>query len=39
LRGILVTGEGENLGGGGSTASADDFADVAKAKADADDLL
>ena len=39
LRGIMVTGEGENLGGGGSTASANDFADVAIAPADADDLL
>jgi hypothetical protein len=40
LRGVMLTGEGENLGGGGSApASADDFADLAKAKADADDIL
>lgn len=39
LRGILVTGEGENFSGGGSTASADDFADVAKAAPDASDIL
>ena len=39
LRGILLTGEGENFGGGSGPASADDFADMLKAKADADDLL
>ena len=39
LRGIMLTGEGENFGGGSSPASADEFAALAKAKADADDLL
>jgi hypothetical protein len=39
LRGIMVTGEGENFSGGGSTASDNDFADVAIAPADAEDLL
>jgi hypothetical protein len=35
----MLTGEGENVGGGSSPASADEFATLAKAKADADDLL
>lgn len=39
LRGIMLTGEGENIGGGSPPASADDFAALAKAKADADDVL
>jgi len=39
LRGVMLTGEGENVGGGSSPASADEFATLAKAKADADDLL
>jgi len=39
LRGIMLTGEGENVGGGSAPASADEFAGLAKAKADADDIL
>ncbi len=39
LRGIMLTGEGENFGGGSSPASADEFASLAKAKADAEDIL
>jgi hypothetical protein len=39
LRGVMLTGEGENVGGGSTPASADEFATLAKAKADADDLL
>lgn len=39
LRGIMLTGEGENFGGGSAPASADEFAAMAKAKADAEDLL
>lgn len=39
LRGIMLTGEGENVGGGSAPAQADEFAAMAKAKADADDVL
>ena len=39
LRGIKLTGEGENLGGGSSPASADEFSAPAKAADDADDFL
>lgn len=39
LRGVMLTGEGENFGGGSAPASADEFAGMAKAKADAEDLL
>lgn len=39
LRGIMLTGEGENVGGGSAPAGADEFAALAKAKADADDVL
>lgn len=39
LRGVMLTGEGENIGGGSAPASADEFAGLAKAKADADDVL
>ena len=39
LRGVMLTGEGENFGGGSSPAGADEFASLAKAKADADDIL
>lgn len=39
LRGVMLTGEGENFGGGSSPAAADEFAAFAKAKADADDIL
>ena len=39
LRGVLLTGEGENFGGGSSPASADEFASLTKAKADAESLL
>lgn len=39
LRGVMLTGEGENFGGGSAPASADEFAGLAKAKADADDIL
>lgn len=39
LRGVMLTGEGENIGGASAPASADDFAGMAKAKADAEDVL
>lgn len=39
LRGVMLTGEGENVGGGSAPASADEFAALAKAKADAEDVL
>lgn len=39
LRGIMLTGEGQSLGGGSAPAAADEFADFAKAKADASDVL
>lgn len=39
LRGVMLTGEGENIGGGSAPAGADEFAALAKAKADADDVL
>ena len=39
LRGVMLTGEGENFGGGSAPASSDEFAAMAKAKADADDVL
>ena len=39
LRGVMLTGEGENFGGGSAPASADEFAGLAKAKAEADDIL
>lgn len=39
LRGVMLTGEGENFGGGSAPASADEFAGLAKAKADAEDIL
>ena len=39
LRGVMLTGQGENFGGGSSPASADEFAGLAKAKADAEDIL
>lgn len=39
LRGVMLTGEGENVGGGSAPASADEFAGLAKAKADAEDIL
>lgn len=39
LRGVMLTGEGENVGGGSAPASADEFAGMAKAKADAEELL
>lgn len=39
LRGIMLTGEGENVSGGSAPASADEFAGLAKAKAEADDIL
>jgi hypothetical protein len=39
LRGVMLTGEGENIGGGSPPASADEFAGLAKAKADAEDIL
>jgi hypothetical protein len=39
LRGVMLTGQGENFGGGSSPASADEFAGMAKAKAEAEDLL
>lgn len=39
LRGIMLTGEGENFGGGGSVASADEFADLASSKPDAEGIL
>lgn len=39
LRGVMLTGEGQNFGGSAAPASADEFAELAKAKADADDVL
>ena len=39
LRGVMLTGEGENFGGGSTPASADEFSSFAKAKADAEDIL
>lgn len=39
LRGVMLTGEGENFGGGSTPASADEFSSLAKAKADAEDIL
>jgi len=39
LRGIMLTGEGQSLGGGSAPAGADEFAGLAKAKAEADDVL
>ena len=39
LRGIMLTGEGQSFGGGSGAASADVFAGLAKAKADASDIL
>jgi hypothetical protein len=39
LRGVMLTGEGENFGGGSTPASADEFSGFAKAKADAEDIL
>ena len=39
LRGVMLTGEGENFDGGSSPASADEFAGLAKAKAEAEDIL
>ena len=39
LRGIMLTGEGQSFGGGSGAASADDFASLAKAKADVNDVL
>ena len=39
LRGVMLTGEGENFGGGSSAAGAGEFAGLARAKADAEDVL
>jgi hypothetical protein len=39
LRGVMLTGEGENFGGGSTPASADEFSSFAKAKAAAEDIL
>ena len=39
LRGVMLTGEGENFGGGSSPASSDEFAGMAKGKPDAEDFL
>lgn len=39
LRGVMTTGEGTNLGGGAAPASASEFGELAKPKADAEDLL
>lgn len=39
LRGVMLTGEGENFGGASAPASADEFAGLAKAKAEAEDIL
>lgn len=39
LRGVMLTGEGENFGGGSSPASADEFAGLAQAKTDVEDVL
>ena len=39
LRGVMLTGEGENLGGGSAPASADEFASLTKVAPDAADFL
>jgi len=39
LLGVMFAGDGERFGGGAAPASADDFASLATAKADADDVL
>lgn len=39
LRGVMLTGEGKNFGGSAAPASADEFAGMAQAKADAEDVL
>ena len=39
LRGVMLTGEGQNFGGSAAPASADEFAELAKAKSEADDVL
>jgi hypothetical protein len=39
LLGVMLSGEGTSVGGGAAPASADDFAGLAKAKADAGDTL
>lgn len=39
LRGVMLTGEGDNIGGASAPAAADEFAGMAKAKADAEDVL
>lgn len=39
LLGLMYAGEGERFGGGSAPASADDFAGLAKAQADAEDVL
>ncbi len=39
LLGVMLSGEGTSIGGGAAPASADDFAGLAKAKAEAGDLL
>lgn len=39
LRGVMLTGEGKNFGGSATPASADEFASMAQAKADAEDVL
>jgi hypothetical protein len=39
LRGVMLTGEGENLGGGSSAADAAEFASLAKPAPDAADFL
>ncbi len=39
LLGVMLSGEGSSIGGGSPPASADDFAGLAKAKADAEGLL
>jgi uncharacterized glyoxalase superfamily protein PhnB len=39
LLGVMLSGEGNSIGGGSAPATADDFASLAKAKSDAEDIL
>lgn len=39
LLGVMFAGDGESFGGGSAPATAEDFSNLARAKADADDIL